>query len=204
MFGKIRERSRIFQCLPGKWRMAPNRGERNGEDMEKDDAPLCPICKINPREYDSEPPGPGSYFSHCYRCSSLVGTRDHSHTYYGSPAQVAAGTYRADQSWRTTVTLHPIIENDRHVGFRCVRFDECGWEHRFTAEELEPCSHVNNWGFPYETIKGLCANGLQHRQERGELDERGWITDYGREREQLRSDADNWDPGKYIDRTPVD
>lgn len=167
-------------------------------------APICPLCKVNPREYDDEPPDPGSYYSYCGRCSSLVGTREHTHTYYGSPAQVAAGTIKAGHSWRTTVLLHPIIEDDRHVGYRCTEFDLCGWEHRFTAEELEPChAHKSHGGFSVETIKGKCANYREHRLERGECDGRGYITEYGRKQGRLRSDAANWDPGRYIDRTPV-
>lgn len=166
-----------------------------------DEVPLCPICKIRPCEYDDEPPGPGGYFSTCDVCLSLSGYRDHTHTYYPSPGQVAAGTYEAGHSWRTSVIVRPIWEDDAHVGFRCSAFDECGWERRFTAGELESCGeHKSHAGFPVTTIKGLCFTSREHRRERGECDERGYITEYGREQDRLRSDAANWDPGRYIER----
>ena len=208
MFGEIRNlpiRFRISPCVPGQ-RNAMNQHKRKGEDMEHETepAPLCPLCKINPREFDYEPPGPGSYYSYCGRCSGLVGTREHTHTYYGSPAQVAAGTVRAGHSWRTTVLLHPIIEGDRHVGYRCTKFEQCGWEQRFTAKDMDPCSTHSTHPKYHQVPKGVCVNHQEHRQARGECDERGYITDYGREQERVRSDAANWDPGRYIDRTPVD
>jgi hypothetical protein len=54
--------------------------------------------------------------------------------------------------------------------------------------------------YPIVKIKGLCFTSRKHRAERGECDERGYITDYGREQERLRSDAANWDPGRCIER----
>lgn len=172
---------------------------------EERKAPICPLCGVRERSFDGEPPlsdnWESNFYSHCYECSSLCGTREHTHTYYGSPAQVAAGTVKDGHSWRTTVTLRPIMEDGKHVGFRCLEFDRCGWEHRFTAEEFLSCSeHVTHGGFPYTTIKGMCFNSQDHRRERGECDERGYITDYGREQERLRSDAANWDPGHYVER----
>ncbi len=163
--------------------------------------PICPICKVNMCEYDSEPPGPGSYSSTCFRCFSLSGYRDHSHTYYGSPAQVAAGTIAAGHSWRTAVTVRPIIEDNRHVGYRCSQFRDCGWEHRFTPEELELCPEHSEPPRHGPTPKAVCANRREHRRKRGEVDERGYITDHGRVEERRREDAANWDPGQYFERT---
>lgn len=162
--------------------------------------PICPICKVNPREYDSEPPGPGSYSYSCFRCFSLSGYRDHSHTYYGSPAQVAAGTIAAGHSWRTAVTVRPVFEDDRHVGYRCDRFGDCGWEQRFTPEELEMCPEHSEPPRHGPTPKGACVNHRDHRLKRGEIDHRGWLTDHGRAEEKRRGDAANWDPGRYLER----
>lgn len=165
--------------------------------MEK--APMCPLCKIRECEFDNEPPGPGGYWSTCGTCLLLSGSREHSHTYYPSPAQVKAGTFKAGHSWRTSVSVRPLWEGGVHIGFRCSEFDQCGWEHRFTAEELQPChEHKSHGGFPVETIKGMCFTSREHRMERGECDERGYITEFGRERERERSDAANWDPGRYV------
>lgn len=163
------------------------------------ETPICPLCKIRECGRSDEGGSEMSYFSTCTECLFLSGYRDHGHTHYPSPAQVAAGTYREGQSWRTSETVRPIWEDGVHVGFRCGRFDLCGWEHRFTPEELQPCEHDNGFGFPVKTIKGVCRNYQSHRQQRGECDERGYITEYGREQEQLRSDAANWDPGRYIE-----
>lgn len=163
-------------------------------------APLCPNCKINRCSRADEPGQRVSYFSHCYTCTMLTGHRDHSHTRYPSPAQVAAGTYPAGHSWRTSVIVRPLWEGGKHVGYRCVEFDVCGWEERFTAEEMEPCSEHTR--YPDDPmIKGVCQRYLEHRTAAGELDGRGYITDYGRQRERERSDAANWDPGQYVERT---
>jgi len=161
------------------------------------EAPICPLCKIRERSYDSEPGGEPGYFSHCYVCSSLSGYGVHSHTYYGSPAQVAAGTYRAGQSWRTSVSLRPLWEDGTHIGYRCTEFDRCGWEQRFTAEELAPCPTHSD---AYNTVAvGVCVNSQVHRIERGEAEApHGYITDHGRVEEQKRSDVNNWDPGRYV------
>lgn len=158
---------------------------------------ICPLCKINERDWDSEPGGRGGYFSYCTTCSMLCGYREHSHTYYGSPAQVAAGTYKAGHSWRTSVSVRPLWEDGRHVGFRCSEFDRCGWEQRFTVEDMEPCKKHSKWP-TLPVLKGVCRNYQEHRQARGECDERGHITDQGREAARLRIDAANWDPGKYV------
>lgn len=167
--------------------------------------PICPLCKVREREYDSEPPlhgGELDYFAHCGTCSALCGYRDHTHTYYPSPVQVEAGTFPAGRSWRTTVTLRPIMDAGVHVGFRCSQFELCGWEQRFTAADMELCpvAHVNNWGFTIPPrYKVLCARTFHHLRERGEIDgPHGWITEHGRKAEQERIDAANWDPGKYI------
>ena len=161
-------------------------------------APMCPLCKIRERDYDCEPPGPGSYYAFCGTCASLSGYREHNHTYYPSPAQVAAGTFKAGDSWRTLVTVRPLWEDGNHVGFRCSEFDRCGWEHRFTDEELQPChDHRAHGGWPIETIKGKCFTMREHRIERGECDKDGYITDYGRQMDRKRSDAANWDSGGY-------
>lgn len=169
--------------------------------MTEEDEPLCPLCKTRPRSFDSEPPGPGGYSSHCTECSMLICSRDHAHTHYPNPAHVAAGAYpTAGCSWRTTVTLLPAWEDGRHVGYRCAEFSRCGWEVRFTPEERERCpTHTQHPDRPVS--KGACRDYREHRQERGEQDERGYITAYGREQEQLRSDAAVWDPGQYIERT---
>lgn len=160
-------------------------------------APICPLCGIRECDRADEGNGPISYFSRCGTCTSLSGYRDHSHTYYGSPAQVAAGAYRAGHSWRTLVTVRPIWKDGKHVGFRCSEFDRCGWERRFTAEDMEECpEHSKSPNLP--TLKGVCRNHREHRRVRGECNERGWITEFGREAERLRSDAANWDPGQYV------
>jgi hypothetical protein len=202
-FGKIRSlpvQFRIFQCISDRVRITANADGRE-KGMEK--APMCPLCKIRERSYDDEPPGPGGYFSYCSTCTLLSGYREHNHTYYPSPAQVKAGTFKAGHSWRTSVSVHPLWEDGVHIGFRCSEFDRCGWERRFTVEELQPChEHKSHGGFPIETIKGLCFTGRDHRAERGECDERGYVTECGREKEREREDAANWDPGRYIDRTP--
>lgn len=164
-------------------------------------APICPLCGINEREYDSEPPRPGGYFSFCYPCSSLITQGEHNHTVYPSPAQVKAGTYKAGHSWKTAQIVHPLMERGVHVGYRCTEFDRCGWERRFTPEELEPCDgHRNQFGYPIETIKGRCSRMPEHRLARGEIDERGYITDHGREVERLHAEATTWDPGGYVQR----
>lgn len=161
-------------------------------------APICPICDIRERSCDDEPPGPGSYFSTCSTCSLLSGYREHSHTCYPSPAQVAAGTFKAGHSWRTSVSVRPLWEDGRHIGFRCSEFERCGWEERFTAEDMEPCPDHT---LPYHPVpRAVCRNYRDHRQAAGECDERGYITEHGRERERLRSDAANWDPGSYVSR----
>lgn len=163
-------------------------------------APICPLCKINEREYDSEPPGRGTYFSHCHRCSSLITQSEHNHTEYPSPVQVKAGSYRAGQSWRTSQTVVPIMESGVHVGYRCTRFEQCGWERRFTPEELEPCTeHTDRFGFPIEMIKGRCARLHVDRLALGEIDGRGYITEHGRDVEVAREIATTWDPGRYIE-----
>lgn len=168
---------------------------------EMNPAPICSLCKIRECGRADEPPGPVSYFSRCGTCMGLSGYREHSHTYYPSPAQVAAGTFKAGHSWRTLISLRPLWEDGAHVGYRCAEFDRCGWEERFTAEDMEPCPvHTR---FPdHPVLKGVCRNRREHRP--GEFDARGHITEHGREREQLRSDAANWDPGRYVDRTPRD
>lgn len=168
--------------------------------------PICPLCKVRERSHDTEPgrepayyEGESSYFSTCYECTALSGYREHSHTYYGSPAQVAAGTFAAGHSWRTAVSLRPVWEDGEHVGFRCAEFERCGWEQRFTPEEREPCP-VHTQFTEYPVIKGVCVNHEEHRRERGECNERGWINDVGRAAERARSDAANWDPGRYVER----
>lgn len=167
--------------------------------------PICPLCGIRERSYDGEPPVKGDardYFSYCYECSSLCGYGDHTHTYYGSPEQVAAGTYRAGQSWMTSVTLNPIMEKGEHVGYRCTQFRQCGWEHRFTPEELELCTeHTDLFGHPSPPqLKGVCVNGRDHRMERGECNAQGYVTDKGRAAHEARVQAANWDPGHYVAR----
>jgi hypothetical protein len=158
-------------------------------------APICPICGVNERSYDSEPGG-GGYFSHCLRCFWLINQAEHNHTIYPSPAQVAAGTYKAGHTWRTAQTVHPIIENNVHVGYRCVgvHSELCKWERRFTAEEMEPCPK----GYP--KLRHQCHRSSEHRLERGEIDERGYLTELGRAAERAHTDATNWDPGRYIER----
>lgn len=163
--------------------------------------PMCPLCKIRECGYDGEPPSPG-YFTHCDTCTILTGYQEHSHTHYPSPAQVEAGTYPAGHSHRTAVIVHPLWGDGAHVGFRCDEFDRCGWERRFTAAELEACptEHKSHGGWPVETIRGKCFNSLEHRIERGECDDRGRITEYGRRMQREREDAANWDPGRYVSR----
>jgi hypothetical protein len=172
-------------------------------------APICPICKVSEREFDSEPPAPGSYYSYCFRCSSLITTAEHNHTHYPSPAQVAAGTYKEGHSWRTAQLTRPIIEGNVHVGYRCAGVDSelCGWERRFTAREMETCptEHRSEGyggkrsGFVVKTLRYECFNSHDHRLERGEVNERGHMTDLGREVYAAHSDATNWDPGRYIE-----
>lgn len=173
-----------------------------------DQSVICPICKVNERSYDSEPPNPG-YFSYCFGCSSLINSGQHNHTHYPSPAQVKAGTYKAGHSWRTSQSVHPVFENGVHVGYRCVGADSelCGWERRFTPEEMEECpSEHREKGFGgrpgmiRKMVRHACHRSHEHRLERGEVDERGYITELGRSVEDARSDATNWDPGRYIER----
>lgn len=169
--------------------------------MEKE--PICPLCGIRERSYDGEPPVKGDerdYFSHCYECSRLAGYGEHSHTYYPNPEQIKAGTFKAGHSWRTLVSLNPIMEGGEHVGYRCTQFQKCGWEHRFTAKELEICTaHTDLFGHPMgRYIKGVCVNSRTHRMERGECNEQGYITDKGRAENEKRSDAQTWDPGHYV------
>lgn len=163
-------------------------------------APLCPICKINECSWDSEPPGPGSYFSNCTTCMRLSGYRDHSHTYYPNPAQVAAGAYPAGHSWRTSVSVRPTWEGGKHTGYRCTEFGTCGWEQRFTVEDLAACDVHTQRRLGEPIPLGVCRDYREHRQARGEVDKRGYITDHGREQYRLRSDAANWDPGRYVSR----
>lgn len=159
--------------------------------------PICPLCGVNARERADEPGQPISYFTLCHVCTSLSGYREHTHTYYPSPAQVTAGTYEAGHSWRTAVSVRPLWEGGAHIGFRCTEFDRCGWERRFDAFELEPCDvHTGALGRPVPS--GVCRMHPDHRP--GEFDGRGHITEYGRQRERERQDAANWDPGRYIER----
>lgn len=172
------------------------------------EAPICPLCKIRTCDADTEPGREPSYYgsaasysTYCTTCSMLSGTRTHAHQHYGSPVQVAAGTVKAGHSWRTTELLRPIWRADgKHVGFRCDKFDQCGWQHYFTPEELEPCPvHTS---FPdYPQIFGVCRDYLEHRIERGECDPhpRPYMTEFGRKESQRRSDEQVWDPGKYIE-----
>jgi hypothetical protein len=168
-------------------------------------APICPLCKINECDFDSEPPGPGSYSTHCTRCFFLITSAEHNHTIYPSPAQVAAGTFRAGHSWRTSQLTHPIMENGVHVGYRCAGYDRerCGWERRFTAEDMEPCevTHKGHSGWPLAaTLRHQCHRMREHRIERGEVDERGYITDHGRAVEAAHGEATTWDPGGHFER----
>lgn len=174
-----------------------------------DNPPICPLCGIRERMYDSEPPlsgGERDYFSHCYECSSLIRYRDHTHTFYGSPEQVAAGSVKAGHSWRTLITLHPIMVDGEPVGYRCTEFDRCGWEIFFTPEEMELCTvdHRTHNNIPIpRRIKALCRDSWDHRVERGEISlPHGYITDHGRTVEQERADANTWDPGKYVPYIP--
>lgn len=164
------------------------------------DAPMCPLCKIREREWDSEPGRyGGGYYSTCGTCSGLTRYRGHNHTHYPSPVQVSAGTYVAGASWRTAVLVRPVWEDGVHVGFRCDEFDVCGWEYPFTAAEREVCERHTE--FPdHPVIKGVCFQSREHRVERGECDERGYITEYGRRMVLEREDAANWDPGRYVSR----
>lgn len=151
-------------------------------------APKCPICLVNDRDWDSEPPGPGSYFSHCTRCSLMSGYRDHSHTYRYSATVVQANNLDPNHSWRTAQVMRPLWEDGRHVGYRCDgRSGEhaCNYVERFTGTDLEPCA------IHRDLVKGACRNHQEHRQERGEVDERGHITDFGRREERRRQDAAN-------------
>lgn len=156
---------------------------------------LCPLCRVNQCDPDPEGPSPRDgvlyYSSYCTGCTLLSGYRTHTHTYYPSPAQVAAGTFKAGHSWRTLVAVRPMWESGSHVGFRCSEFGECGWKHRFTADERMLCDQ-------HQALKGMCVYHREHAQERGECDERGYITEFGREEERRRSNRDNWDPGRYI------
>ena len=156
------------------------------------DAPICPLCKIREREFDSEPPGPGSYFSNCSPCSLLIGYRYHSHTHYPTEVQVKAGTFRAGHSWRTSVAMLPVFEGGAHVGYRCGRSSDrgCDYAEWFTAEEREACpTHTK---FPdYPVLKGVCHDFPEHRIERGEIDGRGYLTEFGRAEERRRSDEAN-------------
>lgn len=169
------------------------------------EGPICPLCKIRECGRADEPgwdgtPGEPSYFSTCSTCTALSGYGVHSHTYYGSPAQVAAGTVKAGHSWRTSVSLRPTWDGGIHTGYRCTEFDRCGWEQVFTAEELKVCpAHTKfpDWPVSY----GQCFNHQEHRLERGECEPvHGYITDHGRAEESKRSDANNWDPGRYMPR----
>ena len=174
------------------------------------EAPMCPLCKIRECDQDTEPgrdwkyyESAASYSYTCSTCSLMGGIRDHSHQHYPSPAQVAAGTFKAGHSWRTAERLEPVWENGQHIGYRCGRFFECGWEEIFTAEQREPChEHTTHGGYPIEVMKGVCVNYREHRLARGECyPPHGYITEYGREQENKRSDAAVWDPGRYI---PID
>lgn len=170
-------------------------------------APLCRLCGVRDRQFDGEPPlskkWENNFFDRCAECASLVGYRDHTHTYYGSPAQIRAGSVKAGHSWRTTVLLVPIMDNGVHVGFRCMEFDLCGWEQRFSAADMELCDweHRNHMRFLVPAqYKVLCTRSQDHRVANGECDERGAITEYGRQVERELSDAANWDPGHYVGR----
>jgi len=156
-------------------------------------APLCPLCKARDCSYTNEP-GKEGYYSTCYVCSLLTGYRDHSHVEHPSEAQVRAGTYPAGHSWRTVQILRPLWENGRHVGYRCAGHNPCGFEEWFTNEAMEPCP-VHSGDPRYgEVLRGVCLNWREHRFERGECDEKGYITEFGRREEKRRSDKANWDP----------
>lgn len=172
-------------------------------------APICPLCKINECDQDTEPgrdwryyESPESYSSMCTRCMFLSTTREHSHQHYPSPAQVKAGTWEAGHSWRTAEMVRPVFTDGKHTGYRCERFEDCGWERVFTAEEMEECpDHVTEYGLSYSVMKAVCHNSRRHRLERGEVElPHGYITDHGREVERIHSDATVWDPGKYIEQ----
>lgn len=164
--------------------------------------PICALCGVRERALDTGALAYGSdqgYFLYCTRCSLLCGHQYHTHTYYGSPEQIKDGTVKGGHSWRRSVTLYPIIENDIHVGFRCKEFSRCDWEQRFTAEDMEMCpiEHISPNGIREQPlINFMCQQWRRdHRLERGEISPHGDITEYGRKAEQERYDAANWDPG---------
>lgn len=159
--------------------------------------PLCPLCGINPLflEYDPDSIYPPSYDTYCMRCTGLMRSGPHNHTHYPSPVQVAAGTFKAGHSWRTASQTYPLWEDGKHVGYTCADYEPCGWVGRFTPAELQPCTLPAHKG----KIFGVCRDYREHRKHRGECDGRGWITEAGREAERDRSDAANWDPGRYIE-----
>lgn len=148
---------------------------------------MCPDCKIRECDQDSEPPG-GGYFSTCVTCSNLGGYRAHTHAEYPTQAQVQAGVYREGHTWRTSQTMRPLWEDGRHVGFRC--WDRaCGFEERFTADDLTPCPDhpgLAVW---------QCRNHKDHRIQRGEATQpHGYLTDKGRQADAERVNAQVWDP----------
>lgn len=157
------------------------------------DAPICPICKVNEREMDTEPGGasePG-FFSHCYRCASLMGYRMHAHIFRGSAAQLRAGIYQSGHSWLTAQTMHPLFSEGRHIGYTCAAHQPCGFTERFGPEDLEMCTE-------HRTMRGVCKWNLSHYAHRGGVRRPdGAITELGRsvEREitdfQTREDPGN-------------
>ena len=168
--------------------------------------PICPLCKINECDQDTEPGREWQYYESresysltCMRCQFLATSREHSHQHYPSPAQIKAGTWAAGHSWRTSEMADPVWTDGKHTGYRCRKFSDCGWERVFTAEEMEHCTaHVQDPGVPRDIIKAVCHNSRFHRLERGEVyPPHGYITDHGREVERAHSDATVWDPGRY-------
>lgn len=155
-------------------------------------APICPICKVNEREMDTEPggaPEPG-FFSHCYRCASLMGYRMHAHIFRGSAAQLKAGTFRSGHSWVTSQTMRPVFSKGEHVGYICSGNRPCGFMEHFTAEDREMCPD-------HHTVKGVCKWNLAHYEHLGEVRRPdGAITDLGRSIEREIADSQvREDPG---------
>jgi hypothetical protein len=152
-------------------------------------APKCPLCLVNDRDWDSEPPGPRSYFAHCTECALLSGYREHSHTYRYSEAQLRKNPqYRADHTWRTSQTMRPVWDSGRHVGYRCAgghHDGACSYLETFSAVDRQECATHPGM------LRGVCRNFREHRFERGECDEHGYVTEFGEQEAKRRADAAN-------------
>jgi hypothetical protein len=78
--------------------------------------PICPMCNVRARSFDSEPPGPGGYFSNCSTCTTRIAVAPWCGC--GDALNRAEGTLRYPNE-----KMRPVVVNDAVVSYECSR---CG------------------------------------------------------------------------------